>query len=280
VNARTRAGAIRVLRQLLLTAALLLVHGKTLAGPDPTTWDALLKSCVHTLPRGGGTAVDYRCFQDRRAELDSYLGTLSAVTRPEYDGWSDPEQLAFLINAYNAFTVALILGAYPDLESIRDLGGLFSSPWKKAFVPLLGETISLDDIEHGMIRESGHFDEPRIHFAVNCASVGCPALRREAYRGAALESQLEAQTQQFLGDRSRNRLRGGVLEVTPLFRWYREDFAAGWRGADSLRAFLARYADSLALNGAQREQLLRGDLEIAYRDYDWSLNDWHPGAAD
>ena len=166
----------------------------------------------------------------------------------------------------------LILTAWPELESIRDLGSLLRSPWKKSFIPLLGETVSLDDIEHGMIREAGVYDEPRIHFAVNCASIGCPALRREAYTADALEAQLEAQTQQFLGDRSRNRLRGDTLEVTSLFKWYRDDFEQGWRGADSVEAFLARYAAALELDEDDRKRLLAGDLDIEHLEYDWSLN--------
>jgi hypothetical protein len=243
------------------------------SAPEDALWTRLLERCVQRTPDGGSTAVDYRCFAQRRSELDRYLASLSAIDADTFGHWSRDARLAFLINAYNAFTVELILTAWPDLDSIRDLGGLFSSPWKKPFIALLGDRISLDDIEHGMIREPGQYDEPRIHFAVNCASIGCPALRREAYRGPLLESQLEDQTVQFLGDRSRNRLRDGRLEVSPLFKWYREDFEGGWRGVTSLRAFLARYADALDLDDVQRSRLVGDGLPLRFLDYDWSLNE-------
>ena len=236
-------------------------------------WSGLLGNCVTDTPNGGGTAVDYRCMADAHEELTDYLDALSAVEESRFDTWPGDTQLAFLINAYNAWTVQLILEHYPGLASIRDIGGLFSSPWKRQFIPLLGETRSLDDIEHGMIRAPGRFDEPRIHFAVNCASIGCPALRREAYRGAELEAQLEAQTEQFLSDRSRNGLREDRLEVTSLFKWYRGDFERPWRDGSSLREFLAGYASALGLGEAQRRALLDGELRIRFRDYDWQLND-------
>jgi len=251
---------------------------ETQAVPEDTLWTALLERCVHPTRDGGSTAVDYACFAQRRSELDRYLNSLSAIERATFDGWPRDARLAFLINAYNAFTVELILTAWPELDSIRDLGGLFTSPWDRSFVRLLGETVSLDDIEHGMIRRPGSFDEPRIHFAVNCASIGCPALRREAYLARTLESQLEDQTVQFLGDRSRNRLDDDHLEVSPLFRWYREDFEAGWRGVTSLRGFLGRYADALGLDDGQRARLIDDDLPVRFLDYDWSLNA-RPGTA-
>ena len=237
---------------------------------DP--WSALLQGCVATTPDQHSTAADYRCFADRHGQLEAYLDQLASVSAGEFANWDKARQLAFLINAYNAWTVELILGAWPDVESIRDLGSLLRSPWKKSFIPLLGETVSLDDIEHGMIREPGRYDDPRIHFAVNCASVGCPALRREAYRASLLEGQLEEQTRSFLSDPSRNRLREGRLELSSIFEWYGEDFRGGWRGSDSLGGFLARYADALALSDTQRSRLASGDLSIEFLDYDWRLN--------
>ena len=93
-----------------------------------------------------------------------------------------------MINAYNAWTVEFILTKYPDLDSIKDLGSFFNSPWDKEFIPLLGKTVSLNDIEHGLIRGSDRYNDPRIHFAVNCASIGCPALREEAYTGDKLNN--------------------------------------------------------------------------------------------
>jgi hypothetical protein len=145
---------------------------------------------------------------------------------------------------------------------------LLESPWKKRFIPLLGRTRSLDDIEHEMIRPKGVYDEPRIHFAVNCASIGCPALRTEAYTGTRLDAQLADATRRFLADRTRNRLAGGKLEVSNIFKWYGEDFER----AGGLRAFLAGQSDALGLTDAQHRSLQDGSLEIVFLDYDSRLN--------
>ena len=130
---------------------------------------------------GQASRVDYSAFQKNQKVLQAYLASMSAVSRSEFDSWTKDQQLAFLINAYNAWTIEFVLSAYPDIKSIKDLGSFFSSPWKKEFINLLGETRSLDNIEHTLIRGSGRYNEPRIHFAVNCASIGCPALLNRAY---------------------------------------------------------------------------------------------------
>ena len=243
------------------------------AGIDHAEWDLLLKSHVHRIDGGRATQLDYSGMLQERDRLKAYLGGLSAVSRQQFEQWPKEEQLAFLINAYNAWTVDLVLIAYPDLTSIRDLGSLFRSPWQKSFIPLLGETRSLDDIEHGLIRGSGRYRDPRIHFAVNCASIGCPALRAEAYTAAELERQLEQQTRLFLADRSRNRSVRERVQVSSIFKWYREDFEAGWRGARSLGAFLRLYAEALQLSEQQSQALQSGTADIEFLDYDWRLND-------
>lgn len=239
---------------------------------DHGQWDALLKQ--HVLPLNGGqaTQVDYQGFADDKAQLDRYLADLSQVDNADFDNWSKDEQLAFLINAYNAWTVDLILTKWPDLDSIKDLGSFFRSPWSKSFIPLLGETRSLDDIEHNLIRGSDRYQDPRIHFAVNCASIGCPALRNQAYTGEQLEAQLEQQTQLFLEDRSRNRIEGGKLALSSIFKWYREDFEKGWKEYDSLESFLVNYAVSLSLTPEDITQLKEKKMSIRFLDYDWALN--------
>ncbi len=242
------------------------------AQPTHAAWSELLQRCVVETFDGHSTAVDYDCFGASQQPLDDYLATLSDVPRTEFDQWTRDERLAFLINAYNAWTVALILSAWPDLESIKDLGNFLRSPWKKAFIPLFGDEISLDDIEHGMIRAPGRYDDPRIHFAVNCASIGCPALRREAYTTESLDEQLEDQTRRFLADRSRNRLQGDRLALSPLFDWYAVDFDRNWRGTGNRRGFLARYAESLGLNTTQTGELQSGELGLDFLPYNWSLN--------
>jgi hypothetical protein len=241
-------------------------------GFDHSRWDMLLKQ--HVLPLNGGQAsqVDYQGFADDKPELDRYLAALSKVKSGEFDAWPKDEQLAFLINAYNAWTVDLILTKWPDLDSIKDLGSFFRSPWSQSFIPLLGETRSLDDIEHNLIRGSDRYQDPRIHFAVNCASVGCPALRNEAYTGKHLEAQLDEQTRLFLQDRSRNRAESDKLLLSSIFKWYREDFEKGWKGYSSLEQFLLNHAADLSLTPAESQKLKDKDMSIRFLDYDWALN--------
>jgi len=239
---------------------------------DHGTWDQLLQRHVVVVDRGSVTRVDYAGMAQEREVLRGYLSSLSNVSPVTFDSWGREHQLAFLINAYNAWTVELVLEKFPALDSIKELGSIFQSPWQKRFVPLLGETRSLDDIEHSLIRGSERFNEPRIHFAVNCASIGCPALRAEAYTGDRLEPQLEGATRSFLQDRGRNRLQGDKLQVSSLFDWYRGDFEQGWRGQKKLTEFLAAYYEALGLSQAQRELLVRGELEVEFLDYDWGLN--------
>ena len=235
-------------------------------------WDALLKQHVRVLRSGQATEVDYAGFAADRARLQTWLAGQTKVARVEFDRWGAPEQLAFLINAYNAWTIELVLTGYPRIQSIKDLGSFIQSPWKKSFIPLLGETRSLDDIEHGLIRGSGRYNEPRIHFAVNCASIGCPALRAQAYNAAQLEAQLEDATRQFLSDRTRNRLESGELRVSSIFKWYRKDFEQGWRNARSLGQFLALHSTSLGLSAEVASRLAADQLDIEFLDYDWKLN--------
>ncbi|MFT6914984.1 MAG: hypothetical protein ACJAWL_001283 [Motiliproteus sp.] len=270
----TRLVKLQKLQKLLilLTLSLLSAQSSWAAAIEHGGWDRLLKANVRVIDGGQATQLDYAGMAQQHAPLNAYLQRLSKVSRAEFDQWPHPEQLAFLINAYNAWTVELILRAWPDIESIKEQGSLFSSPWSKAFIPLLGETLSLDEVEHNLIRGSGRYQEPRIHFAVNCASIGCPALRAEAYRGATLDAQLEAQTRLFLADRSRNRLRDGELQLSAIFDWYGEDFASGWQGTASLAQFLGRYADALGLSAFEQQQLLAGQLDVAFLDYDWRLN--------
>ena len=140
------------------------------------------------------------------------------------------------------------------------------------FYSIIGKTRSLDDIEHNLIRGSKRYNDPRIHFAVNCASIGCPALQDDAFTGKRLNSQLEQATSKFLADGSRNRLKGSTLSVSPIFKWYKEDFATNWRGTNDLEGFLGRYGSSLGLNKAQTADLKQGKIKISYTDYDWNLN--------
>ena len=262
------------MRHLVIALAICFFPGASIAAFDHTNtqWDALVTKHVVWLPGGHASQSDYRGFQADRAALKSYLDSLSAVPQAEYEAWNKPQKLAFLLNAYNAFTIDLILTEYPKIKSIKDLGSLFGSPWKKKFFSLLGKQRSLDDVEHGMIRAPGVFDDPRIHMAANCASVGCPALRNEAYAGDRLDAQLDDAVARFLSDRSRNRInpQTGRLEVSKIFDWYGKDFTAR---AGSVEKWLAKYADLLADDPKQRSTLRDAGAKLDFLDYDWALNE-------
>lgn len=239
------------------------------------TWNDLLQRHVFWIRSGVASEVDYAGFKEDREALKQYLESLSAVTMNQFEAWTKDRQLAFLINAYNAFTVELILTKYPDLKSIKDLGSLFSSPWKKEFFVLLGAERHLDWVEHDMIRKPGVYDDPRIHAAVNCASIGCPALRNEAFIAEKLDAQLDDNMRRFMSDDTRNRYNPKTekLEVSKIFDWYGGDFEKGYRGIDSLNAFFGQYADQLAETPPNREKIKNGQVKIDFLSYDWGLND-------
>jgi len=267
----TGTGFALILRVILLAGSLLFVNFVQ-ADFDHASWDALLRKHVRVIDGGSVTQVDYAGMAQDASELDSYLAATAAVTRLTFDSWVLEDQLAFLINVYNAATVALILTEYPDLESIRDIGNILRSPWGREFVSLFGGSVTLDNIEHDMIRGWNIYNEPRIHFAVNCAAIGCPPLRAEAYVGNKLQQQLDDNTRLFLSDGTRNYLQGDRLYVSQIFNWYEEDFTRGWQGIDSVEEFLALYGDALGIPVDQQGALQQGEFSIRYLRYDWGLN--------
>ena len=238
-------------------------------------FDALLKKHVAWNAAGVASTINYKGFQADRADLKKVLDEFSGLSKADYSNLKRDEKLAFLINTYNAYTIELILTKYPDLKSIKDLGSFTQSPWKKQFFKLLGEDKGLDNVEHDMIRAAGAFDEPRIHFAVVCASIGCPALRPEAVTAAKLETQLEDGAKRFLKDKSRNRFnkQSGKLEVSKIFDWYKGDFEKGHKGITSREVFFAKYADLLTDDATAQQQIKDGKVSISHLDYDWNLND-------
>lgn len=236
-------------------------------------YSALLDKHVVTIDNGASTQVDYKGFKKDQTQLTSYLNQLAAVPPRTFASWDQNTQLAFLINAYNAYTINLILTEYPNIKSIRDLGSFFSSPWDKEIAPLLGKSRSLDDIEHNLIRGDNKYSEPRIHFAVNCASVGCPALREEAYVGERLDAQLDMQTKRFLSDSSRNTIENETLYLSKIFSWYEGDFEKSWKDTHSVPEFILLYKDAMALSSAQVDLIESGKADVDYLEYDWSLND-------
>ncbi len=193
------------------------------------------------------------------------MDSLSKVSEADYSKFNTPSKLAFLINAYNAFTVRLILDHYP-LKSITEIGSPFSSlnlargtPWKKEFFQLLGQTRTLDWIEHEKLRKD--FKEPRIHFAIVCASIGCPNLRSEAFIEKNLETQLQEAKVGFLQNPSKNSYdkTKNLLKLSQIFNWFKDDFTK----KSTLIEFLQ--------DGFKDK--IRADALIEYNDYSWKLNE-------
>lgn len=228
---------------------------------EHTGWTAVLGGYV----RGG--FVDYAGLRKRgAADFRAYLWSVGSVCRGHYDMWTRAQKLAFWINAYNAYTVKLILDHYP-LDSVRSIGLLPGAAFRDGFIslPKLGRPrLSLNDIEHEILR--AELREPRIHFAIVCASQSCPALRSEAYRAPALEEQLEDATRTFVRDGSKNRFdpASRTLRLSAIFDWFHEDFE---RAAGTVPAFVARYADATTASA-----LRAGAVRVEFLDYDWSLN--------
>lgn len=217
-------------------------------------WNTLLEKYVSKEGE-----VDYLAFKKDTALFYRYLDLLSN-NAPDPEKWTREEQLAFWINAYNAFTVKLIIDHYP-LQSIKDITALnipkISSPWTMNFFEIGGKSFNLDKIEHEILRKE--FDEPRIHFAVNCAAVSCPKLLNESYKADKLDEQLEKQASYFLNNSGKNKLNKNKVSLSKIFSWYKADFTS----KGTLIDFLNRYA----------KMKINANAEIEYLEYDWGLNE-------
>ena len=202
--------------------------------------------------------VDYQGFKKEEGKLDQYLAVLEETNSKKL---SRNERLAFYINAYNAWTIKLILSGYPGIKSIKDLGSFFQSPWGKKLCRIDGKILTLDDVEHKILRP--RFQDPRVHFAINCASKSCPPLLSDPYRGSILDQQLDSSTRVFINDQAGNYFDGKTLYVSKIFKWFAGDFQ------DDVIGFFLKYADANL-----RQALLnkKGKITIKYLDYDWSLN--------
>jgi hypothetical protein len=227
-----------------------------------TSFTQLLQA--HTETREAQSWVNYQSLNiHSRSSLHVYLRSLEAVSESQFQAFTPAERLTFLINAYNAFTLEWILLHYP-VKSIKDTGSLFRSPWKKTFpgFKLLGGEFTLDKIEHDWIR--GSFSEPRIHFAVNCASRGCPSLSRKAYTAMGLESELSVAEKEFFNNPRHFRLDVKSVQVSSILKWYGDDFK---KVHGSLEAYITKKASEFGLlsHGAKVER-------VDFLDYDWSLN--------
>lgn len=229
-----------------------------MAGTSPPShqiWDQLLKANVS--PAG---IVNYKGFIKEKAKLNQYLKLISE-NAPDRKTWSKQEQLAYWINAYNAFTVKLIVDNYP-VKSIRDLGPELKIPlikdvWHYKFFKIGGVESSLDEIEHSILRKE--FEEPRIHFAINCASVSCPPLLNEAFIASKLEAQLDKVTRGFINDSSRNKITADNAQISSIFSWFKGDFTK----KGSLIDFLNLYS----------KWKIKLTAKISHLDYNWNINE-------
>lgn len=221
---------------------------------DHSQWTALLAK--HVAPNGD---VNYKGFIADSVKLNKYLQLLEQGA-PNPKTWSKNDQLAYWINAYNAYTVQLIIRNYP-LKSIKEIGGkipFVNSSWDIKFIKIGGTELDLNNIEHGIIRKE--FSEPRIHFAVNCASVSCPRLRNEAYEGSKLDAQLTDQAKYFLSNQKKNQLgNGSSIKISKLFKWFKGDFTE----KEDLISFINRYS----------KVKVKENADIDYLEYDWNLNE-------
>ena len=236
-------------------------------------FDRFLSQVVVVSTDGTSNRVDYSVASEEKALLEDYLSVLASVSEEEFLQFGKANQTAFLINAYNAAMIQKILQRYPDIDSVWDFGRIFNHPFKDRFVELFGERMSLDDIEHGRLRGDPALFDPRVHFAVNCASKGCPPLRPAAFNGSSLDAALDEQARIFLSDRTKNGMNPTTnrLTLSAIFDWYTEDF--GVPGRQGELAYLSRYADSLGLDDDAVRALNEGSIKIEWSDYDWALND-------
>jgi hypothetical protein len=231
------------------------LYSSTLAAAD-TIDHAVFGDLLGKYVKSG--RVDYAGFKADQAKLDQYLSYLEKI---DPETLSRNEQFAFYINAYNAWTIKLVLTGYPGLKSIKDLGSILQSPWSKEIVRINSKTLTLDDIEQKILRP--RFKDPRVHFAINCASKSCPPLNAEPYRGATLDVQLDKVTRDFVNGSKNYRLEGDSLWVSSIFKWYSEDFNNDPAG------FCQAYAEA-SLKRALDE--IGNRIKVKYLDYDWSLN--------
>ena len=235
-----------MIRNLFIITCLLLASAtSTHAQPlDHNLWTSFLQKYVSKTGQ-----VDYKTIMSDDSELKAYIQKLT--NNIPNNNWSKNETLAYWINAYNALTIDLILRNYP-VKSIKDI----KDPWDQKFYTFNDETLSLNQIEHDILRK---MDEPRIHFAIVCASVSCPKLLNEAYVAENLERQLTDAAKNFLNDNSKNKILNNKLELSKIFKWFTKDF----KQKGSLIDFLNQYSEVPISNNAK----------ISYLEYNWDLND-------
>ena len=243
---------------ILLTAFTACFHVKSVNSSSKPISHAAFDSLLRTYVDAKGF-VNYEGFIKDSMAFKQYLALLSN-NQPNDKNWSRDEQMAYWINAYNAFTIQLICKYYP-IASIKDIKKgipLVSDTWSINFIQIEGKSYNLNNIEHGILRPK--FDDPRIHFAVNCASTSCPKLLNAAFTADKLSVQLDAAAKDFINDGIRNKIKSPQkAELSKIFTWFAGDFR---KTAPSVTAFINRYADVK----------LADNVDISYLDYDWALN--------
>ncbi len=238
---------MKSLQLSLLTFFILLISlaGKGEQKFDHSKWNQLLQK--HVSAKGN---VNYEGFANDKAELDAYLSKIAAV-KPN-SNWTRNEAMAYWINAYNAFTIELMLNNYP-LKSIMDVNG--GKAWDLKFIDIKGEKYSLNNMEHDILREK-YFD-PRIHFAVNCASISCPKLSNSAYFAEGLDAKLDKAAKEFINNSSKNDISAYVAQISKLFDWYKDDFTKN----GTVKDYINEYSTTkLTVNN------------ISYKEYNWNIN--------
>jgi len=230
-----------------------LAQGKS---PSHAIFDKLL---VKNVSKDG--RVNYKAFIKDSVEFNQYLKILSS-NPPNEKTWTREEQMAFWINAYNAFTIKLITRYYP-VKSIKDIGSsiqvpFVNTPWDIKFIIIGKEKMDLNNIEHGILRKK--FTDPRIHMTLVCASKSCPILLNEAYDAKRLDEQLKKQSAVFLEDARRNKIKTDHAQLSMIFKWYAADFN---KNGSSVNTFVNSYSTTK----------IKADTKISYLEYDWSLNE-------
>lgn len=230
---------------VLLLMSLFLFAGVSEPKIDHTPWDQLLQK--HVSSNGN---VNYEGFKSDIDRLNNYLVSISKI-KPNTD-WSRNETMAYWINAYNAYTIKLMLNNYP-LKSIMDING--GKAWDLKFVEIEGEKYSLDNIEHDILRAK-YFDS-RIHFAVNCASISCPKLSNTAYFAEGLDQKLEKAAKEFINNSAQNTISSNKASVSKLFDWYKDDFTKN----GTVKEYINKYSTTKLTTD-----------KISYKEYNWNIN--------
>lgn len=229
--------------QILSTAEI-----TTPAAGDESIWNELLSKHVST-----DGVVDYTALKTEEAKLDKYLNWLNYT---KMTGFSSDKSKAHWINAYNAYTVKLILKNLPT-ESIKDISENWKGPWDIPFCDVAGKTYTLTQIEHEILRKD--YNDPRIHAGINCASISCPQLPNKAMTETNVNSLLETAMKNFINDPKRNDIiSGDEVEISKIFKWFKEDFVK----EGSLIDYLNKYSNTV----------LDKDASVSYKSYNWNLN--------